>query len=196
MDLHAIKDRLEGNWDQLDDKISEGERRGTWLIVLPILVALAGLIWIVRRFVELQPRERETEISLPRPSRSEAPAGTSGTVSSGMDRLSPVHAPAKTNGGAAGVTPKRQQLAEPSDLTRIEGIGPKIAAVLQKAGIRTYRDLANANNPHLTRVLSEAGIPPGLANPATWPEQSSLAAEGRWDELKELQSRLRAGRRK
>lgn len=79
------------------------------------------------------------------------------------------------------------------DLTRIEGIGPKISSVLQAAGIATFVDLANADTAHLKQILVDAGL--RIQNPSTWPEQAALAGAGRWEDLKALQGQLSAGRR-
>ncbi len=82
------------------------------------------------------------------------------------------------------------------DLKRIEGIGPRIAAVLQEAGITTFAQLADADQARLERILEEAD--PRLlrlANPAHWPEQAALAAAGEWEALQALQSELKGGRR-
>jgi predicted flap endonuclease-1-like 5' DNA nuclease len=84
----------------------------------------------------------------------------------------------------------------PDDLKRIEGIGPKIASVLQEGGILTYAQLAGAEPDELRQILEESD--PRLlriANPSTWPEQAAFAADGDWDGLAALQSTLKAGRR-
>lgn len=80
------------------------------------------------------------------------------------------------------------------DLTVIEGIGPKIAAILQSAGITTYAQLAHTEAARLEAILDAAGSRYRLANPTTWPEQAALAAAGNWNRLQELQGRLIAGR--
>jgi small subunit ribosomal protein S2 len=82
----------------------------------------------------------------------------------------------------------------PDDLKRIEGIGPKIAAVLQEAGITTYALLGDAEASELKEALAVGGV--RIACPETWPEQARLAAAGDWDALAELQSELDHGRRK
>jgi len=82
------------------------------------------------------------------------------------------------------------------DLTRIEGIGPKIAGVLQAAGITSFAQLADADTQRLREILEQAD--PRLlrlAQPATWPEQSALAAAGEWEALEALQNQLKGGRR-
>jgi len=80
------------------------------------------------------------------------------------------------------------------DLELIEGIGPKIAAVLKAAGIATFADLATAHTSRLTEILEQE---PNLrlADPGTWPEQAALAAEGDWDAFKALTEQLKGGKR-
>ena len=84
-------------------------------------------------------------------------------------------------------------LPAPNDLTRIEGIGPKVAAVLRANGITQFRQLAAFKPPALKQILVASGN--RISDPATWPEQAALAAKGNWDGLKALQSSLKGGRR-
>lgn len=84
-------------------------------------------------------------------------------------------------------------VAQADDLTIVEGIGPKIAGVLQAAGITTFAQLAAADVAQLTEIVQQADL--RLAHPDTWPEQAALAAEGKWDELQSLTSQLKGGRR-
>jgi predicted flap endonuclease-1-like 5' DNA nuclease len=83
---------------------------------------------------------------------------------------------------------------EPDDLKLIEGIGPKIASLLQAAGIMTFAHLASTDVKRLRQIIAEAGLT-ALADPTTWPEQASLAATGQWDALEALQDELKGGRR-
>lgn len=77
------------------------------------------------------------------------------------------------------------------DLTRIEGIGPKIAEALHAAGISSFLDLAGSTSSGLRTIVQDAGI---SAVVDTWPTQSTLAAAGDWDELTALQDKLDGGR--
>lgn len=83
-------------------------------------------------------------------------------------------------------------LPAPDDLTVIEGIGPRTAAVLKAAGVHRLEQLAKATPDELKRILIAAGN--RIANPVTWPEQAKLAAAGKYDELRALQAKLKAGR--
>lgn len=80
------------------------------------------------------------------------------------------------------------------DLSKIEGIGKKIAALLKKAGILTYKDLAKTTIKNLNGLLQDAGNQYSMHNPASWPKQAKLAAAEKWDELSILQEQLKAGK--
>lgn len=84
--------------------------------------------------------------------------------------------------------------ATPDDLKVIEGIGPKIAALLQSVGITTFAQLAATDVSRLEQILVEANLR-RLADPGTWPEQAKLAAAGDWEGLKALTDQLKGGRR-
>ncbi len=83
--------------------------------------------------------------------------------------------------------------AKKEDLQVIEGIGPKIAGVLQAAGIGSFKQLAQCKAEQLEQILKDAGV--RLANPATWPEQARLAARGDWSGLDALKAQLKGGRK-
>lgn len=89
----------------------------------------------------------------------------------------------------------RVQPSRPDDLKKVEGIGPKIAGLLNEDGILTYADLANADVDRLKRILKKAGSQYRIADPTTWPEQAALANKGDWDSFKALQDQLKGGRR-
>lgn len=80
------------------------------------------------------------------------------------------------------------------DLKKIEGIGPKIAELLNAAGVHTYADLAETSVDKIKEVLEEAGSRYKMHDPTTWPEQAKMAADGNWDELKTLQDNLKGGK--
>jgi predicted flap endonuclease-1-like 5' DNA nuclease len=82
----------------------------------------------------------------------------------------------------------------PDDLEHIEGIGPKIASVLNEAGIVTFAQLAATDVEELERIVKEEGGV-RLAFPESWSEQAALAADGKWEELDALQEGLTGGRK-
>jgi predicted flap endonuclease-1-like 5' DNA nuclease len=94
--------------------------------------------------------------------------------------------------GAEASVESEPAASPPDDLLRIEGIGPKISTIVVAAGITSFAELASQDVGRLQAILSEAGI--HTANPATWPDQAQLAAQGKWEELQELQDRIKNGR--
>ena len=96
------------------------------------------------------------------------------------DKQSVVEAPVKT--------------VKNDDLKIVEGIGPKIEALLKADGIMNWRDLANSTPERLSGILKRAGDRFAFHNPNTWPEQASLADQGKWKELEEFQDFLNGGR--
>ena len=82
------------------------------------------------------------------------------------------------------------------DLKVIEGIGPKIASILNAVGISSFRQLADLSPARILEILGNAD--PRLlrlADPTTWPQQAQLAADGAWDELQKLTEQLKGGRK-
>lgn len=172
-----------------------------WLLVVLGIILLAVVLWWL-----LSSRRRRTA---PRPmavpmadvsARTSAQASPMSEGSQSPAEVSPepdVELKAATPAAVAEIEPAAA--AEPhaaplasDDLTRVEGIGPKISAVLRAAGITTFAALADTEVARLEELLSGAGI--RIANPRTWPEQARLAASGQWGELESLQGQLKGGR--
>jgi large subunit ribosomal protein L27 len=80
------------------------------------------------------------------------------------------------------------------DLTKIEGIGPKIAEILNTNGIYTFEQLANTEAENIKEMLTNAGSRYAIHEPTTWPKQAALAAAGNWEELKAYQDILDGGK--
>lgn len=90
--------------------------------------------------------------------------------------------------------PAQAPASAPDDeLERIEGIGPKMAGALKKAGIRTYAELAESTEDSLRAAIEANGLrfAPSLV---TWARQARLLADGDEDGFAELTRRLVAGR--
>jgi predicted flap endonuclease-1-like 5' DNA nuclease len=85
-----------------------------------------------------------------------------------------------------------QTPAKPDDLKVIEGIGPKVASLLNGAGITSFQQMVEVGAEKLESILNEAGL--HMIDADTWPEQATLAAAGDWEALKKLQSELKGGK--
>jgi DNA polymerase/3'-5' exonuclease PolX len=88
---------------------------------------------------------------------------------------------------------KSNQKKSADDLTKIEGVGPKVRKVLKEMGIETFDDLARAKASEVQAALNAAGLQ--MMNPVGWIDQAKLAAKGDWKEFEKLQRKLKGGRR-
>ena len=88
----------------------------------------------------------------------------------------------------------KKKTAKGDDLKLIEGIGPKAAEAFVAAGIKTFADMAAATPEKLKEILDASEGSFAGMDTTTWPEQAQLAADGKMDELKELQDKLKGGR--
>ena len=95
---------------------------------------------------------------------------------------------------AAPATPAVPAVPAKDDLTKIEGIGPKIAKLLEAEEIKTFKDLGKATGKKLKAILEAAGPKFQIHDPASWPKQAKLADAGKWDELAALQDTLIGGK--
>ena len=80
------------------------------------------------------------------------------------------------------------------DLKKIEGIGPKIAEILNNAGIFTFAQLAEKNATEVKEILIAAGNRYKSHDPTTWPDQAKMAAAGEWAKLNAWQDELDGGK--
>jgi predicted flap endonuclease-1-like 5' DNA nuclease len=76
------------------------------------------------------------------------------------------------------------------DLKKIEGIGPKIEALLNSHNINTYSDLSKSSRDIIKKYLDEGGPQYRVHEPESWPKQAKLASEGSWEELDKLQEKI------
>lgn len=143
----------------------------TWFTWLLIIIVIILLIWFLWRWYSLR---KNTSAAASRPQQPAVKA--SPPV---VQTVAPV---------PSAPTPPKSD-----DLALIEGIGPKIASILQTAGITTFAQLAASDTGRLSAILKAAGLP--FSDPTSWPEQAGLAASGKMDELKVLQDNLKGGRR-
>jgi predicted flap endonuclease-1-like 5' DNA nuclease len=146
-----------------------------WLLIIVVFLAFFALViwwWLGRD------KGKEEELAAP------------------VKREGAIHTPAVKIEPIPTAPPAPSAPPEPDDLKLIEGIGPKIAAVLQAAGIVTFAQLAETEVDRLRQILNDAN--PNLlrlADPATWPEQAGLAARGDWEAFETLLDTLKGGRR-
>ncbi|QLG44600.1 30S ribosomal protein S2 [Costertonia aggregata] len=88
---------------------------------------------------------------------------------------------------------KAAKKTDADDLTKIEGVGPKAAEALANAGMATFADIAKGDPEKIKEVLTEASSRMAHLDPTSWPKQAQMAADGKWDELKEWQESVKGG---
>lgn len=103
----------------------------------------------------------------------------------------PAKKAASTSAKASADKPKKAAKAD--DLKKIEGVGPKAAEAMVAAGLDTFAKVAKAKPEAIATILSDASSNLAHLVTDTWPKQAKLAADGKWDELKELQDKLDGG---
>ena len=160
-----------------------------WYIWLLIFVVVVLFLWwrlsaSAAKFDEESPEfDKQLEEQEPAEESQEQPE----------EEQEPVEEPQEQPEEEQVVEKPAMQPEKPDDLTKIEGIGPKINILLNEAGIATYSQLASADSGMLEEIITKAGL--HMVNVSTWQEQAALAADGKWDELATLQEELKGGRR-
>ena len=72
--------------------------------------------------------------------------------------------------------PAKKAVAKTDDLKKLEGVGPKLAEILNAAGITTYAELAGTSIEKMKEILAEAGSRYASKDPAPWIEQAKTLA--------------------
>ena len=169
---------------------AEGNPWWLWIIVFIILAAFVAFMlwWWLRSPAEEEipgpPTRSEPPALVPVPGSAASPEGA------GMPELKAEKTEIEPEAPTAAV---EQPPVE--NLETIEGIGPKVAAVLRDSGVYTFAQLASLEPERLREILRDRD--PNLlrlADPTTWPEQARLAAAGEWEALTRLQQELKGGR--
>lgn len=162
------------------------------IILILLMLSAFAIGWLISRLfskgstadnsaISLQIAEREAELEACRKNNS-ALAATK------------IAAPAVVAAAVAPVVNTLVETPRVDDLKIVEGIGPKIAELLSKAGINTFAQLADTSAAKLNEILEAAGPSYQMHDPGTWAQQAALARDGKWNELKILQDELDGGK--
>lgn len=190
----------------------DGTSAGIEIIVMMLVAFILG--YILRRFIDMKYRQRVSELegelaaaSAEAADRSadSQPLGVSGALdSSGVEqklreaeeenaklREEVTHMQRAVAASSSGFS---VGLGGKDDLKLIEGIGPKIAELLEKSGIDSFAELANTSVDKLKAILDQAGDKFRIHDPSSWPKQAAMAANGDWDKLRKVQDELKGGK--
>ncbi len=185
-------------------------QRPGWLILLLVLIG-GGAAWAWRFLKDddaWTPAAREPWEPAPSPAPAPvptAPAPSESAPDAPASDPEPTDAEADAADAAepAAAEPEREpepeaaepepEPAEPDNLTRIEGVGPKIGAALAGAGLTTYAAVADADEDTLRAALTAANLRFAPSLP-TWSKQARLLADGDEAGFTALTDRLSGGR--
>lgn len=74
-----------------------------------------------------------------------------------------------------------------SNLEVIEGVGPKMNALLNKEGIKSWTDLSSHSPGEIRTLLDKYGDRYRIIDVKLWPKQATYAAKGQWSKLIDFQ---------
>lgn len=123
----------------------------------------------------------------------EADLASKATISTPTQSFTATAAPALLFDAALATTVYGKKIKE-NDLKIVEGIGPKIEALFNAAGITTWKELSETSTEKLQSILDAGGENYAIHNPSTWAKQALLAYQGKWQELKDWQQGLLGGK--
>ena len=160
-----------------------------WLLILLALVIGIAIAWYVfhasRKTKVTGDRRDVLDEGAARASRNQSLIDAPGETA---PQPAPPVVPAATPAGIAGAgeaisaAVERQQAVSPEndgdDLTRLKGVGPKLAAQLRELGITTYAEIAGWNEADIDRVDAQLGRFQGRIRRDGWVEQASYLAKG------------------
>ena len=92
--------------------------------------------------------------------------------------------------GSRGIAP----VGGGDDLTKVEGIGPKIAGLFNDDGIYSWLQLSEKDPKDLKIILDTAGSRYQMHDPGTWPKQAKMLSIGDMEKLNAYQDYLIGGR--
>jgi predicted flap endonuclease-1-like 5' DNA nuclease len=164
-----------------------------WLLTFIIFVVVLAVALIIQAFfskhdaAELEFHEHEEEAHHEEGAHHEAVAQPEHETQAEAEPEPQAEVELETEPESQPETP-----AEPDTLEKLEGIGPKVASLLNDNGITTFAQLADTTVEKLQDILDSNKLQ--MIHPVSWHEQAKLAAAGDWDALQKLQDELKGGR--
>lgn len=155
--------------------MSELVAQNWWLLVLALVVGLVVAWWV---FVA----GRRTKVELDRRDILDDGAGKARRNQALIDAVpAEDRIPPPTPEGLAGVGAAVQAEAATSpdphhDLTRLKGVGPKLAARLHQLGVTGFDDIAGWDDAAIDRIDAQLGQFSGRIRRDNWVEQARLLA--------------------
>lgn len=141
------------------------------LIALVIAVAIGWFVLLVNRKTSVKSDKRDVlDEGAERARRNQAlidAAPRTGNPATSTPAPAPSPAPSPASAPTGG-----------DDLTRIKGLGPKIAAILGELGVTRYADIAEWDDAEIDRIDALLGKFQGRIRRDSWVEQAKLLSSG------------------
>lgn len=157
-----------------------------WLLILLVLVVAALIAWYIFHAAR---RTRVTGERRDVLDEGAAPAARNQALIDAPTAAAGVPIPPATPPGLAGVGEaveavvegqqvKAAEAAGADDLTRIKGVGPKLAVQLGELGITSFSQIAAWTEAEIDRIDAQLGRFQGRIRRDSWVEQAKLLAAG------------------
>lgn len=161
--------------------------REYWLVILVVIVVIAIAAFILMRpkqRVQLSRDSAPLRPHMAQPSRRSEGRGIAAEAAAAVSDVggqiigAPIH---ENLPGASG---------PPDDLTRLKGVGPKFAAILNQYGIRRFDQLARLSDADIDRLDEQLGAFSGRLRRDQIPLQADYLARGDEDGFEERFGKL------
>ena len=152
--------------------MSELVSENWWLLAIALVLGLAIAWWI---FVG----GRRTRVQIDRRDTLDEGADKARRNQALIDAPIPPPTPEGLAGVGAAIQAEVPRAPAPhDDLTRIKGVGPKLAALLHSLGITGFDDIAGWDDAAIDRIDARLGQFSGRIRRDGWVEQARLLAAG------------------
>ena len=150
------------------------------LLLIALAVALVMLWWLIAA-------SRRTRVTVDRRDTLDegaAPAARNQALIDAAPAATPLPPMVPEAVGAAGVAvaaaaqEAQAEAQEQDDLTRIKGLGPKLATTLQELGVTRFDQIAAWSEADIDRIDARLGRFQGRIRRDSWVEQARLLAAG------------------
>lgn len=165
----------------------------TWLLIVVVLLALLLAVWRIfvgARRTRVRREAAPDELGPARRNQALIDAPATAPVAPPPSR--PERMPPPTPEGLAGIGEVVAAAAEPEpivaalaghegeddDLTRIKGLGPKIADLLRTLGVTRFAQIAAWSDAEIDRIDAQLGRFAGRIRRDDWPGQARFLAQG------------------
>jgi len=145
-----------------------------WLLVIALVLGVVVAWWV---FVG----GRRTKVEFDSRDPLDEGAGKARRNQALIDTPAPVPPPTPEGLAGVGAAIQAEVPAAPAphdDLTRIKGVGPKLAALLHSLGVTGFDDIAAWDDATIDRIDAQLGQFAGRIRRDNWVEQARLLAAG------------------